>query len=150
MNIGDVSFFEHGTGNGERARHWVVIARHPRWSLTWTFALWWWPPTSWRRPFGSFWFQRQATMRWPGWRGERLPARMRWLRVALVPIILLGAVINLGQGEYVFATWQFVAVAWAEMYFRAFARELQQRARAEAMLKRLRSYAGAEAEIEYG
>ena len=26
----------------------VLISRHPKWSITWTFALWWWRPWTFR------------------------------------------------------------------------------------------------------
>jgi len=52
--------------------HWVVLAWHWNWSLTWSFIIWWWSPWSnhfgidkrwYRKYFGMWLFAKQETLR---------------------------------------------------------------------------------------
>lgn len=66
-----LTVFQRGHCNGYPARHYVLAAFHPPESITWTWALWWWPPISLRRPFGTFALFRQSPMWKEDWRKPR-------------------------------------------------------------------------------
>lgn len=60
MKLGALTLIERGHCGGDPARHWCVAAWHWRWSITWSWILWWVP--SWR--FWQGWyFKRQDIMR---------------------------------------------------------------------------------------
>ena len=57
-----LTFFERGSGYEGKQSHYVLLAWHPYWSITWAWLLWWWPSFSFRYPLGTFHFAKQKTM----------------------------------------------------------------------------------------
>jgi hypothetical protein len=55
-----LTLFERGMGYDGPQSHYLLASWHPNGSLTWRWLLWWWPPRSWRRPWGTFAFMTQA------------------------------------------------------------------------------------------
>ena len=57
-----LTLFQRGTCNTDKASHYVIAAWHQRNSITWSWLLWWWPFHNYSlrtRLMGTFLFKNQ-------------------------------------------------------------------------------------------